>query len=244
MIIPFVSASVGFVIMCIAPGTTARQNALNTKQGVISTLLHSVWGGYTYTCWWLNIQWIAGAVIMIVIALNVYKKMPSFTVRPIFVFLYSFSITCALFCVPYFPLGNYGPDRLQNVIWVSFTVLSWLSCLYGIIYYLKKKQTEIKFDKGTCLVVICVCCCIAFFYRDANCLSITKELKNGTAKLYAAQCDDRFDKMHHLSGEKTIKLSPLADSKHLKMGDISKDVSRWENDAWYQYYGILPSLDE
>ncbi len=243
LIIPLISASVGFVIMCIAPGTTARQNALN-RQSVASTLLHSIWGGYTYTCWWLNIQWISAAIIMVVVVRTYIKRLPEFKVRPLFVVIYSFGVICALFCVPYLPLGNYGPTRLQNVIWVSFTLLSWVSCLYGIIYHLQKRQTDIGFNKGTCLVVICICCCIGLFYRDANGLSITKELLNGTAKSYAVQCDDRFGKMRHLSGEKTMKFRPLVDSKHLKMGDISKDTSRWENDAWSQYYGVLPILDE
>ncbi len=243
LILPFLSASLGFAIMCLAPGTTARQSTLS-RQGVLTTVVHSIFGTYQYACWWINISWFASAIILLCCAFRLYSKFPILSVKPVYIWGYSVGILCALLCVPYYPMGTFGPERLQNVIWVVFMMLSWLSLWYTYVYYLQRHKNLSDIDLKSLHIIVVVMLLVCLFNRDANCLSVSKELLNGTAKLYATQNDDRYERMTEQMNETIIVFKPLIDSKHLKVDDLSTDSSEWQNDAWKNYFGVLPVLSD
>lgn len=235
------SAIIGFIIMYRAPGTALRQGT-EMKQGVISTIVHSVWGCYNYLCDWMNVQWIVFLLLLIPVAFYMADhsgiEINSLKLHPIIMAAIGIMFICGMLCVPYMAMGNFGEERVKNVIWFTFMILSAVNWIYFLLW---SKAWELfkKIDfKKTHMFCIMAASFLICFYPKANVWQTTKELVLGQAAQYAVECDKRYELMEQNSGETILYVDKLPESEVLNFSDLTADVAHWSNSAWRDYYGV------
>lgn len=240
IILPFGMAVFGFVIMYTAPGTAVRQGD-ESYHGIIDTLIHSAWWCFKYICEWINIQWVCFLLLLVFAALYIVNctdfDKKSLKIHPIFLVLGQIVLMCGMLCVPYMAMGNFGKDRLINVIWLTFMMSSAINWVYWLLWsdiLLVAQNMQYKKSIG---IVVVLASIVVVFFGEANSLYAMEELISGTAREYAEACDERYDALDTCEGD-TIYVEKLPKSELLNFADFGSNVSFWTNAAWGDYYGI------
>lgn len=231
---------IGYILVFIAPGTLIRQMTLE-KQGVITTLLHSLVGCVMHLNDWMTLQWIMFIVLMVFLSFYIIKfhkiNVEMFKIKPVILFIICFIIMCGLFCVPYMAGGSFGDLRLQNVIWLYFVIVSGMLTIYSILYLyvngvLNINSLNLNIYRYVLIVVAFLICIFCY----SNSYFALYELIDGTADKYAKNFDARLQLMNEISDNHTIEVNQLPNSKILKFDDISFIRDDWRNATWNDYY--------
>lgn len=241
LLIPLCIAIIGYILVFIAPGTMVRQSG-EARQGIVSTLAHSVWWLFKYMCDWINVQFVLFLLLLIPIAYfltyhcNIDYSI--FKIHPIFIFLTEMMLICGMLCVPFMAMGNLGSDRLKNVIWLTFMICSAINWMYLMLWskvFLLFQNVKFKGIYALCILCACIIVC---FFTDSNIYMTVEELVNGKAVEYANACDERYELMEQSPKGAVIYVDELPESKMLKFSDLSADTEFWTNAAWGDYYSV------
>ena len=137
--ISLVIALSGFLLVCIAPGTTIRQ-AESAKQSVVTTIKASFIQSFVYIKEWLNNRTLILFLVCVLWSLFIFKgyviDTAKFKLSPLIYIFIAWVILCGLLCVPYIAMGFFGAERLTNVIWLYFIVASIIITIYSSFYIL------------------------------------------------------------------------------------------------------------
>lgn len=247
IIFPFISALIGWGIMFNAPGTAVRQERLS-QQGIVGTIIHAGWGAYKYICDWINIQFLAFLVLlipcMIIILRNVDIDYKRLKIHPIITIVVEVVILCGMLSVPYMAMGTFGADRVINVVWFTFIILSTLNWIYLLLWSKVLLQVKnVKYNKNFLFLLVLVCFLICF-YNKSNTLLVLNDIKTGTAVEYAEACDERYAIMEESNQSDIVYVEPLPYESVLFFSDLSTDVTNWKNVAWKEYFGIETAVKE
>lgn len=237
-VLPLLAAVIGFAIVYFAPGTSIRQAYL-VKQNVFTTLWKSLKQSIDYIFKWSGRHWILYIVSVVMASVYIYKKnLPEskyFKISPLLFIIIFWIMLCGMLCVPYMAMGNFGDDRLTNVIWGYYMTSTGIATAYTTCYLLNRYLKDYKIEMKYIVSIFAVCFIGATCYRSGNAGNAIRELQNGTANLYASVFDSRVDKMKQYN---EIITNELPFSGMLRFDDVSDDLNDWRNRAWRSYYGV------
>ena len=193
------SAIIGFIIMYIAPGTSIRQSFF-TKSTMVKTVLATLKHIRIVIPTWCSFIWILSLLIItpIAISFSMKNKIKISSKFIIILFLALAMVLSGMFCVPYYAMGNFGAQRVTNVIWIAFMLFSWLLYIVVWQYIINKKIVNVKFiqnkiinklyiTSGLALILLCI---IPIAGEESNSLIAIRELLNDTAYKYSQEIDE------------------------------------------------------
>ena len=243
---PLLSAIIGFMIMYFAPGTAARQ-AQFENAGILQTILESGNRCLSDVRQWTNLQWICCVILVLPFACDIIKsnRIKRVRVHPLVGLLLSLVLLTGMRCVPYFAMQEFGAGRVDNVIWVTYIILSMVNVIYFVVWLYCKEQMTLKIDYGEQRImwtgiILCFLVCISGNHQNGESTSIQAmdELLTGRAQKYAATFDERISLLENVSTDQILYVRPLPESQLLKFDDITGDIDDWRNSAWTKYYGV------
>lgn len=243
--LPLLSACIGFLIMYIAPGTHARQILLHNKS-VSETILATIIYLYETIPKWSSYIWAITLILFTPTAIDLANKnkdkfSDKFPWLPI---LCSLIIISGMHCVPYLAMGSFGAERVTNVLWITFMILSWLIYFFIVGYLVKKgiiNTNRIKNNQDNIINIIYLICLILLIllpYRNtySNSLRAITELLNGTAYSYSVEMDERI-KLYNNKELVEIGVTPLKiKSELLFFNDLKTDPNASPNNYMGEYY--------
>ena len=246
-LLPLASACVGFFIMLMAPGTANRQSAFE-RQGIIQTVIATIVHVKEIAGEWINIVWILYLIILTPAAMEVAQKNRSrFTKRfPLVPVLMSGAVICGMFCVPYLPMGYFGEDRVTNVIWITFMLLT------GVVYFLfwgflaANQYVDIsgirngRHSRIVCVLVITFALLAMLVCHNgktmSNSLWALQELRSGVAKGFAEETDAR-NALFNDPALTEVGVKPIQNRSYLLFRkELPTDPNEWPNDSMGKYY--------
>lgn len=249
---PLISAIIGFIIMYIAPGTAARQAAF-----VSPTVKDTIINTYNYVKGmlgpWMSFQWLLTLIIVTPLSLKIANSIKNKVniYVPIISFVCSLIVICGMYATPYYAMGGFGAPRLENVVWVTFIILSWINYTFILAFIKNKRIVKINLPKKNLekyyTIAILICLGIIFYipqnHKFSNSYICLHELENGTAKRFAQQMDNRIW-LFNQNDIKEVQLPRLTPGSVLYFADLGTDPNAWPNTSIEEYYGKTIYIDE
>lgn len=239
LLFPWASAILGYFIMVSAPGTAVRQNFFQ-KPTVTETLRAAFIESFKEILRLVDAQWIVAMLLVLMLAFAV----PHICLRPsgkkICLLLFvSWVVFCGILCVPYYAMGNFGEARIANINWLTLMLFSAVNVFYfGVFLAQYTVQRTKKLSEQHAPLCLLVCLVLLACCPGSSVYSVIKELIDGSARTYAAACDERYHQMQNLTKGDILYTKGLPYSKNLRFDDVSDDLEDWRNTAWEDYYGI------
>lgn len=247
-LVPLAFAVFGFMIMYLAPGTAIRAGYFDSPSA-LTTIWDSLYHGREMIEKWMNVEWVCYLICITPICALFAERYRKYFAKclPIFPLVISIGIICALFCVPYYAMYNFGAPRVTNVIWVTFMELSAFNYTWIIGWLFEKKIVDFKAieiitERWTYTVVILLSLIFMvitpFTHTKNSTLSIAiSELKSGIAQRYSAEMDERI-RLYRDDEWKEIGVMPIVhQSRLLYFSDLSSQKGEWPNTSISEYYG-------
>lgn len=252
-LLPLIAACIGFAIMYTAPGTAVRADAL-TQSSIMETIVAVIKELRLIISDWINIQWLLSLIAITPFSVEFARKNTGkFSWRlSLCVLFISVIIICGMFAVPYYAMSSFGAGRVTNVIWITFTVLSWIN--YTLLTGLLIQKNVINIE-ALCspkakpyMETLLICLGILFSTVTINNVKSNPvrtaiELTTGTAASYCAEIDARFE-IYHDPEITEAKVSPIVTGSILFFSDIGTDPGVWPNTSISRYYGKPIWLDQ
>lgn len=253
LVLPFVVACVGFVIMYVAPGTAVRFNAL-TQSSVLKTLCAVSVKIMVLACDWIDIHWLLSLMVITPLGIEIANKNKGkFSWSLSFIaLLSSVLVVGGMLAVPYYATSSFGQGRLINVIWITFTFLSWANYILLLGLLIQKEIinpnhfiSPRKLARYIPTLLICLGLLISVVTIDrdnqgapycSNSVRSIVELLTGSAQVYSKEMDERIE-MYHNPAITEVRVKPLTTESMLFMSDIGTDPNCWPNTSISKYYG-------
>lgn len=238
VIFPLASALVGYLIMATAPGTAVRQNRFH-KATVAGTLKAAFTESFKEIFGWVDAQWVAAMLLVLALALAAphIRLKPSGKKISLLLFV-SWVVFCGILCVPYYAMGYFGEVRVANIDWLTFMLLSAVNVFYiGVFLAQNAVQINALFAAKTKVPCLLACLLLLAACPGSSVYSVLKEFREGSARAYAAACDERYRQMEELASGDVLYTNELPNSENLRFDDVCDDLEDWRNVAWENYYG-------
>lgn len=251
--IPLTASVAGFLINFLAPGTTIRGG------GEYSPIITTIIKCFRWTLRQYILEWFNTGIILLLLFLTPFlvKLVRKTSEKWTFKFRYPGIAVIGAICFlsamsspAFYVLGESGPLRLHNVIFVSFVILVVFSWTYFLGWictnklqdtqnqYLSEFYENMQFKYiliAMLLMFIWLCSGTAGKYGTS--LEAAKELLNGSAASYSRQIDERYQ-MYTDPSEKEIIVEPLTVKPELLFfDDITDDPENWKNHGVAEYFG-------
>lgn len=257
-LIPFAAACIGFIIMFSAPGTAVRQGYFQSP-GVVKTIVKTALHVHGLAAQWISLKWLVSLLVLTPFAVEFGhknknrfpKKFPLYILAAL---VASVAVICGMFCVPYYAMADFGMGRVTNVIWITFSFLSWF--VYFITVGWLTAADFLNSDRIIAIrhiavlrllcIVFGLCCTVAIFENDRACWSIkaASEIVHGNVQGYCQEMDARIA----LYNDKTlssVEVSPIQHkSEFFTAFDVTEDPNIWPNTSIGIYYGKTVTLKE
>ena len=244
ILITFAAAVIGFLFVVFAPGTLVRMDQFE-KRSVFVTVSETFYKVIFLSLskdYLLNPRFILYVIVLVLFATMIKdnERIRNIHLNPIFFFFILAMFECAMLAVPYHAMGSFGAGRIKNIIWMGYMTMVGILIIYTVIWASKKIHfvdellSKIQaWDKRFIAIIFCLL--LVLFSR--NMYSVIGELKDGTAKTFAQQYEERYELMkEYRESGKLVEVDPLIESKNLKFDDISTDLNDWRNQSWSEYY--------
>ena len=247
----FLAGCAGFVLMFAAPGNAARQ-AMSEGAGVVSTMFYAGYWSVLRTAGWINVPSVCALLLFAPLALELVKLYPQSPLyrRWYLVWLGSFVALCAMFCVPYKGVGNFGDGRLTNVVWIIFQSLLFfdLYCLLGALSSREKlRQSFLTVWRGIkrrCIVWGALICALAALGLSAGGdmdlsagMLCAKDLAKGHSAQYAREVDAQLALLKAPGEGDVIVKALTVRPDSLFFDTLTEDPLDWRNTSCAAYYG-------
>lgn len=246
-ILPFMAAISGFLFNVLSPGTAARQTAFTERFGVIKTIVYASFKGCQYINEWLGLNTLIciGLLLPVIFRVILLLQDRGFQFRyPVLVMILSLGFVCALFCPPYYAMGNEGQGRLINVIYFTYTglllfnvmyILGWIKVRCNIQISGKIKHIE---GFGTCISVGLCIAVLCFGVLESNGYKAVMDIASGDAETWSKENYERVAFLKETELEDVFVTPFSAYPELLYFDDISYDINDWRNRAMAYYYDL------
>ena len=253
VVFPLVISIVGFLLELLAPGTAIRGGG--HYHAVVTTIIKCFrWTLRQYILDWMNL---GVGLMLLFLTPFLIRLMRKTTERysfrfpyPMLVFAGGICFLSAMSSPPFYILGESGPLRLRNLIYVNFVILSigiyayflgWLAANKmgdEQITYIAKLYDGISQRYVAAFTIIVLGCLSTGNSRSyGTSLEAMKELLNGSAVQYHAEMQMRY-KLYEDPEVDVVVVDPLdARPEVIFFDDITDDVDNWKNMSVSIYYG-------
>ena len=245
-LIPLVVALVGFAIMFFAPGTANRQGAL-AKQTVPDTLRGSAIQTWRMLNQWCNVRVVLGMAGSTPLALQIARRdtrtLPM--LHPLLMCIGCIAMFFVVWCVPYYPMGNFGMGRTINVAWCTYMALIAFNWVYALVWLNRRVDYAQIADRlsgnvawGIVAILLAGGVCVV---NHGNVLLVLRDLRSGEAEVFAREFDERMEYLESIDpasvpeGE-SIEIDPLTVKPESLLFD---DFEDW---AYEEYFGFAVTM--
>lgn len=251
VLLPLLTACVGFAIMYFSPGTQSRA-AFFAGEGVsrsaVGTIIATLRRWQYIPGEWMSISWMLSMLVVTPTAMEVaYKNRERFSrIFPVGPLVMTFTVISGMLCVPHLATGFFGEGRVMNVIWIAFVLLSWFDCfmIWGWLAANDLVNFRAIFEKKYCAAAALLAVCVGVFgvfrFHDgvmSSSMLANQELAHGKAAYYGQQMDERIEKFK-APGLIEVSVTPIQDpSSLLFVAEIEENPLLWPNDVMGTWYG-------
>lgn len=252
---PFVLSVCGFLISYLSPGTMIRGGDSSNYTPILVTIKKCfVWTIKQYFIKWSTFGIILMCVfltpLLLKIVLRVISKYNFKFPVPFLVIIGYVCIISAMSSPSFYILGEPGPGRLKNIIFVNyilFLIIVYCYVLGWVTIKWKNMQMMIKISRlyqglsmkiSICLVsVMFIFLCVGNFQQYGISIEAIKELESGQAVQYYEEAMDRKELYQNLDIQ-VVEVLPYSIKPYLLFfDDITDDSENWKNKAVSQFYG-------
>ena len=241
-IVPTCIAVITLVVSMIAPGNAVRQSEFQNHPGVIDSIKYSFAWGWTYVKMWANIPWLGMMIIIIPCAWNMAGQSERYVKYPYVATILSFCVLSAMYTPHIYATGTPGPERIQNIVFFAFMLLSmmnaflWCSFIRG---KLKSKSSGYNLTIALCTAVIAAGCVFIPAYKGQINLTTALaigEMRNGEAQNYYNEQIKRIEILENPEVTDAV-LDPLENMPFLLFsGELTTDPTYYMNEDAATYY--------
>lgn len=249
LLIPAVFLFASFALSVTAPGNQTRQALFTDHPGIAASILLSFAEASRAIARWADLRYLFFLLLLFpfirAAALSACRS--SFPL-PGCVTAFSFCMLSAMFTPQIYSMGNAGPDRLQNIIYFTFILLSAFNLFYWLGWGRSKRkmqrdagsEKELSLTSIACFAVsafICLSLSVVVFHQPLSSVAALGELRSGEAKAYYEEALARQEILE----DDSIKNCVFPPHEHmpylLYFTDMTDDPDYYENQDTCTYYG-------
>ncbi len=165
---------------------------------------------------------------------------------PLVVLVFTFLLYAAQYAPPYYALNSAGPDRLRNIIYMSYIWFIMINGFYFVGWLGRLMRShDIHMEKfpRTQAKAIMLIILVVFLADNAQSIHNTAayksalDLRNGTAARFAAEMNARYELLNNPDIQDVV-LKPIenySDTLYRPV-DITGDPNHWLNQEVADYY--------
>ncbi len=253
LIIPTVAGIAGFIFNVTSPGTAIRAAQDGTKSSVIKTVIRCGYEAAIANSKYMTFSLLLACFIGVPVMLKIVKKMESSDIFSIKNFLiicvFDYVIISAMYCVPYYAMGVFGEGRVEDTIYVTYSLLFFYTFMFAVGIFEKKVSVSerLKFlSEGIYKAVLpaLMLSAVCYIAIAGNALKdystgvhALTEIADGSAKRYHEQNMDRLNKYNDPSEETIIVDNFTEKPILLYFRDMSTKAEEWPNTVMEKYFG-------
>ena len=249
LLIPAVFLFVSFALSVAAPGNQTRQALFTEHPGIAASILLSFAEAGRAIVRWADLRYLFFLLLIFpFIRTAAFSACRGTFALPGCVTVFSFCLLSAMFTPQIYSMGSAGPDRLQNIIYFTFILLSAFNLFYWIGWgrSIQEMKRDAGFEKGlsltsiVCFTIpafICLALSVVVFHQPLSSAAALGELRSGEAKAYYEEVLARRVTLEDDSIKDCV-LSPFEHTPYLLyFTDMTDDPNYYENQDACTYYG-------
>ena len=199
LLLPYVVLLVAFLLSIRAPGNAVRQELYTDHPGALEAVLLSFRSAVKNMFEWADLRYASCMIFLIPILWAGAEESRFSFPLPGMVSVVSFCLFSSLFTPHLYALGSDGPERLLNILYFSFLLLSILNLFWWLGWVAKKKRPRSTtcgisigvFGIFTVCATLCVACSVLLLKGTLTSVAAFSELRSGEAKKYYSQAEER-----------------------------------------------------
>ena len=253
IVIPFLCSATGFMVSYLSPGTRIRGGDMHTP------VLLTIRKCFVWTIKQYFLKWTFPVMLILLLFLTpfLFRIIQEVLKKTDFQFPYPLLMAIGVVCAvssmsspSFYILGEPGPGRLKNVIYINYVIAMVL--LYGYVMgWFIRKYPKTKIEKN--IYSICnKCCwqmkvaivvagigllCVGGFDRSGVSIEAVSELVSGEAAKY--HTEETIRKEIYLNNQiVNAEVEPYSVKPELLFfDDITDDSDNWKNKGLAEFYG-------
>ena len=248
ILIPLTIVVVSLIISAAAPGNAVRQAEYPNAPDAFTAVLLSFTNALHYAVHWITLPYIG---LLVFLTPVIWFSLPDSSCKfqyPAVISLLSFCVFSSMFTPHLFAEGTAGPDRLINILYFSFVILSIINLFWwcGFLHRKQKEKQAHTTQQDRAVIPSTVFSALFFFLSivlgillfDIHPTSVMAlgELKNGDAQEYFSEISARQEILENPSVSDCI-FPPVSKQPYLLFfGDMSSDPNDYTNEDASTFY--------
>lgn len=246
----FVTSLICFAMNLLSPGTSVRLHEMGYQGSILNTMLQSIKGAFNFIVGWRSLSLLCLAILL---GLLFYPILVKSAQKRIFRWriwllsmILSFGLFCAMLCVPYQAMGNFGAWRILNIdyltyeLFLFFHVFYGMGCLASTRKWLGWKLKGTVKRCGYCLAFMGLLVAIGVnggsVIGRSTSLEAIQELRSGEAQQYHREMMERLN-LYLDESVQEVYVKPLTVKPELLFfDDLEMDITDWRNESIARYY--------
>lgn len=245
LIFPYVVLLGAFLLSIRAPGNAVRQGFYTDHPGALEAILLSFRSAVKKIFEWADLRYASCMLFLIpILWAGAGESQFSFPL-PGVVSVISFCLFSSLFTPHLYALGSDGPERLLNILYYFFLLLSILNLFWWLGWVMKKKRSRSTsrgislgmFSGFSSCAFLSLACSVLFFHGTLTSVAALSELRSGEAKSYYLQAEER-QMMLENSDILDCEFEPFSTMPYiLYFTDMTDNPDSYENQDTATFYG-------
>lgn len=255
LIIPFLISVAGFMVSYLSPGTVIRGGDSSNYTSISVTVLKCFrWTLRQYLLEWTTAEMLIMLLVLtpffLKIVLGITQKHNFKFPYPLLAIIGSVCFISAMSSPAFYVLGESGPLRMRNVIYVNYVLLLVINYVY-LLGWLVSKQPESKslhdlvniYNRMACRYGVMIILGAVFWLgigdseNYGTSLEAAKEIVSGQAAQYHKEAMERKE-LYMDENLVNIEVKPYSVTPRLLFfDDITDDENNWKNRGISEYYG-------
>ena len=244
LLLPYVVLLVTFLLSIRAPGNAVRQGFYTDHPGALEAVLLSFLPAVKNMFEWADLRYASCMIFLIPILWAGAEESRFSFPLPGMVSVVSFCLFSSLFTPHLYALGSDGPERLLNILYFSFLLLSILNLFWWLGWVVKKKRPrsmnwEISigmFSVFSACAALCLVSSVLFFHGTLTSVAAFSELRSGEAKNYYSQAEER-QRILENPDILDCEFEPFASQPYiLFFTDMTENPTSYENEDTANFY--------
>lgn len=235
-----------FITSVCAPGNSGRQAYFTNQPSALEAIFLSFAAAASSIIKWADLRYFSCMLLIFPFVRNASGQMHHFSFRfPALGTLFSYCLLSAMFTPQIYAMRDSGPDRLKNIIYFSFVLLSVIDLLWwcGWLHNKSGKKTacttHIRFKEVFPFFLvsgICFLSSVVIFGKPLSSVIAVGELRSGEAHSYFNESMARITILEDPSVP-TCEFEPFSVTPYLLyFTDMTDDPEYYENQDACTYY--------
>ncbi len=201
LLVPFIFLLISFSISILAPGNNVRQEEVPNHPGPFQAIILSFRYGFFNMIKWFDLRFFACILFLLPFLFQSASSCQHFAFRlPLLFTVFSFCLYSSAFTPHIYALASDGPDRLKNIVYFFFVILTVINLFWwcGWISHKVSIQCTNNFSISGFIFVLfstgallSIACAIFVFNKPLTSVLAINELRSGEALSYYEEALER-----------------------------------------------------